>query len=391
MRNKGRRWLTKLWITFALLLFVVCIPVMGHAKKLFNEKVDGPDKRSGNLSYLIVSETGSDTQYLYWCEDKVVDTTLSGRYTTNLNGSAVYDASTNTLTLNNVNFDHVKARKMGDDFTIKLVGNNILDYISLEASYYEYDYDDEDYTEYVNDLSMWGNSCTFKGDSSGKLTVSQIHLDAGFTESFVKVAGQTRVTIVPESGYPGLYAIFSKHSSPTEVFIADQLKVGDFDMSYDSWNIPNDDEYIRYYDYKYIGSSITLIGNDPLPPEPDPPDPDPDPNKKTTTTVTPSKPTPVLTTPAKTSISSVKAKKKGLKIKWKKKSCYGYQVQVSTKISFKKSATKVKTVIGGGKTSMSIGGLKKKRTYFVRIRTFNSLNGQIRYSKWSNPKMRKTK
>ncbi|MBR2191301.1 MAG: fibronectin type III domain-containing protein, partial [Eubacterium sp.] len=100
-----------------------------------------------------------------------------------------------------------------------------------------------------------------------------------------------------------------------------------------------------------------------------------------TTTVAPTvKPEPKLTP---TSFKKVKAKKKSLKLTWKKVSnITGYKLQIAKKKSFKKAKTYTVK-----KTTKTIKKLKRKKTYYLRIRTYKlvkSSNKEIyTYSDWS--------
>ena len=68
----------------------------------------------------------------------------------------------------------------------------------------------------------------------------------------------------------------------------------------------------------------------------------------------------------------------------------GYEVQVSLKKSFK-SGVKKQTVKGASKTSVTIKKLKAKKTYYVRIRSYQTVGGKKYYSSWSTVKSKKTK
>ena len=75
------------------------------------------------------------------------------------------------------------------------------------------------------------------------------------------------------------------------------------------------------------------------------------------------------------------SKKKTLTIRWKKaKNISGYQIQYATNKKFKKA--KKKTVKS---TFVTLKKLKKKKTYYVRIRTYKKL-GNTYYSGWSSAK-----
>jgi hypothetical protein len=180
-----------------------------------------------------------------------------------------------------------------------------------------------------------------------------------------------------------LYAINSSLSVPTKAFQANGLGTSDFQNLTSPMTVNNK----TYHSYDYVKDVVlTLKGN-----ERPAPAPTTSTRKPTTTTKTTTKKTTNTAAPAKTSIKKVTAKKKALKITWRKKSCNGYQVQVSTKLSFPKSARKSKTVLGGSKGSVTIKGLKKKKKYYVRVRTFRTVGSGIKYSAWSNLKMKKTK
>ncbi|MCC8066959.1 MAG: Ig-like domain-containing protein [Clostridiales bacterium] len=93
--------------------------------------------------------------------------------------------------------------------------------------------------------------------------------------------------------------------------------------------------------------------------------------------------------PKGTSISNLTAKSKGFTVTWKlqKKQTTGYQIQYSTKKSFSNKTTKTfkKTI-----KNKTITGLKKKTTYYVRIRTYKTVSGKKYYSSWSSVKKIKT-
>ncbi len=90
-------------------------------------------------------------------------------------------------------------------------------------------------------------------------------------------------------------------------------------------------------------------------------------------------------------LKTVKSKAKGkMTVKWKKVSnSKGYQVQYSLKKNFK--SNKKVTVNGAKKTSKKISKLKKKKIYYVRVRTCRKVGGKNYYSAWSKVKSVKTK
>ena len=95
--------------------------------------------------------------------------------------------------------------------------------------------------------------------------------------------------------------------------------------------------------------------------------------------------------PKGTSIKKLKAGKKQFKATWKKQKnqTSGYEIQYSTKKNFK-SAKKVK-IKKNKTTSSTVKKLKAKKKYYVRIRTYKTVNGKKFYSGWSNVKSVKTK
>lgn len=101
-------------------------------------------------------------------------------------------------------------------------------------------------------------------------------------------------------------------------------------------------------------------------------------------------------------VKSIKAPKRGKKkltVRWKamsssQKSKYksaitGYQVRVARKANF--SNAKYKKVKGISKTSVTVKGLKKKKTYYVQYRSYKVVGSTTYYSKWSSKKKAKTK
>lgn len=96
-----------------------------------------------------------------------------------------------------------------------------------------------------------------------------------------------------------------------------------------------------------------------------------------------------------TKILKVVSKKKTLKITLKRmKTIKGYQIQVATDRKFKKSKKTVFTK-SNKKIKVTVKKLKAKRKYYIRVRTYREVKfkGKIVkvYSKWSRPKIKKTK
>ncbi len=97
-----------------------------------------------------------------------------------------------------------------------------------------------------------------------------------------------------------------------------------------------------------------------------------------------------ITSPG-TTISSLTSKNKGFKVTWAKvkKDTDGYQIQVATNKGFTKNKA-TKTVTKNTTTSKSITGLKVSTTYYVRIRTYQTVDSKKYYSSWSSAKSIKT-
>lgn len=126
----------------------------------------------------------------------------------------------------------------------------------------------------------------------------------------------------------------------------------------------------------------------------------------TTTTAPTKKPTTKAATYAKdgsyvnkkqksVSIKKLSKAKKGFKASWKKVTgVSGYQIQISTSKKFSRE-TSTYSIKGNKKTSKSFKGLKAKKTYYVRVRTYKNakVNGKSVkvYSSWSKVKSVKTK
>ena len=95
--------------------------------------------------------------------------------------------------------------------------------------------------------------------------------------------------------------------------------------------------------------------------------------------------------PKGTNISRVQGFSRGLSVEWNPQTEQnsGYQIQVSQKKSFRNRKTV--TVSGRRKKKRSIKGLKSGRQYYVRVRTFKTVNQKNYYSSWSRAKKAKTK
>lgn len=101
--------------------------------------------------------------------------------------------------------------------------------------------------------------------------------------------------------------------------------------------------------------------------------------------------------PKGTKLKKVKSAEKAIVIKWKKQArkmsksrITGYQIKLSTSKKFKKNKKTVN--VKGYKTKTTkIENLKGGKKYFVKIRTYKTVNGKKCYSTWSKIKSAKTK
>ena len=97
--------------------------------------------------------------------------------------------------------------------------------------------------------------------------------------------------------------------------------------------------------------------------------------------------------PKKTTIKKATSPKtRQLKVSYGKvKGVTGYQVKYSTSKKFTKKTTKTVTVKGAGKTSKTIKKLKKGKTYYVKVRSYKTVNGVKYYGAYSAVKKVKVK
>ena len=101
--------------------------------------------------------------------------------------------------------------------------------------------------------------------------------------------------------------------------------------------------------------------------------------------------------PKGTKLKKLNKGTKAITVVWKKQSSKmskkrisGYQIQLATNKKFTSGKKTVK-VTGYSKTKKKITGLKSKKQYYVRIRTYTTISGQKYYSTWSTAKTIKTK
>lgn len=99
---------------------------------------------------------------------------------------------------------------------------------------------------------------------------------------------------------------------------------------------------------------------------------------------------PQSTTPAKTKVQKISTGKKSITVQWKKISnISAYQVQIATNKKFTKNKKTFK--VSKKSTKVKIKNLKAKKKYYVRVRSYKTVNGKRNYSKWSAIKTVKTK
>lgn len=91
--------------------------------------------------------------------------------------------------------------------------------------------------------------------------------------------------------------------------------------------------------------------------------------------------------PKTTAIKTVAKKSNGVMVTWKKQSkqVSGYQIEYATDKKFTKDKKTV-LVKGTSKTAKTITGMNKNKAYYIRIRTYKTVNGKKYYSSWSKVK-----
>ncbi len=95
--------------------------------------------------------------------------------------------------------------------------------------------------------------------------------------------------------------------------------------------------------------------------------------------------------PRAASINKLTAKSKAISVKLNRslKQSTGYQIQYSTSSKF--TSAKTVNVTSYKTSSKTISGLKKSKKYYVRVRTYKTVDGTKYYSNWSSYKSIKTK
>ena len=100
----------------------------------------------------------------------------------------------------------------------------------------------------------------------------------------------------------------------------------------------------------------------------------------------------VKVVPKKITITSLVCRKRGkFTVKWGKlKGVSGYEIQFCKSKKFKKSP-KIKAVRNNKTSKKTVTKLHRKTKYYVRIRTYKTVNDEKYYSEWSKYKMIKVK
>ena len=98
----------------------------------------------------------------------------------------------------------------------------------------------------------------------------------------------------------------------------------------------------------------------------------------------------IIGKPKAAKLSKASALRGGFKATWKKVSpISGYQLQYATNSKFTKGKKTIS--VSKSSTSKTVSKLKRRKTYYVRIRTYKTVSGKKYYSSWSSYKKVKTK
>ena len=97
--------------------------------------------------------------------------------------------------------------------------------------------------------------------------------------------------------------------------------------------------------------------------------------------------------PDKVKSLNLTAGKKAITVSWKAldKNCVGYEVQYSTDKNFAEKYTKTKKITKAKTNSLKLTGLSAKKTYYIRVRAYNTEKKDVAYSSWTTAKSVKTK
>ena len=241
------------------------------------------------------------------------------------------------------------------------------------------------------------NGIKFTIDTTKEYDQGELYPDS----TYYKPASIRRVTIESINGKPfdanATYAVITNNFNAAggDTYYALKAASSSFDTGYPIDEIVSDfivnalDGKLTAERYGTARGDITIIKE---PEETAAPSASPAattaPSASPAVTVTPSAPV-KLNTPV---IKKLKTGSKKLTVTWKKaKGTFtGYEIAYSTGKKF--TAKKTKTVkVSAKKTSKTIKKLSKKKTYYVRIRTYLKKDGKVIRSSWSKVKKIKIK
>lgn len=206
--------------------------------------------------------------------------------------------------------------------------------------------------------------------------ISAVTVKAGDTSETYKTSGKGAVSIINEDGSVNTAAA----SKGSAIF----AEAGTYELTVESAGYNS-------LTFTYVIEATATVTPEPTKAAATPTAvPTATPTNKPTATPT-SKPTATPTVkvsaPKKVTVSkasNVKGKK--LKVTWKKVTgASGYQIVIATNKKFT-SGKKTITVKNGKTTSKTISKLKKKKTYYVKVRVYKTLNGKKVCGKYSNIK-----
>lgn len=179
MKRSKRTLVRVICIVLTILMCASMVHVTAFAAVLEDDPV-GENGPSSTAAYVAISD-GFTWKYPYRVKTGAA---------TVLDGAGSYDAETNTLTLNNLKGAAIEINKMGEDFKIKLTGQNVL----------------------TGGLSVWGDawggSANIIGD--GTLTTNGITLNAETAPAVLDIGPDVRVSV--PSG--GIYIYDSASENP---------------------------------------------------------------------------------------------------------------------------------------------------------------------------------
>ena len=250
----------------------------------------------------------------------------------------------------------------------------------------------------VKDAQITFSALTYNGavqKPAVKVVIGQVTLAEGtdydleFKNPSSINAGDYQVTITGKGNYGGKanekYTISPKKITPTVtlskkmfVYNGDVQKPVVTEVSDASFKIADSNYTVTYAsgckDVGSYGVTVTMKGN-----------------------YTGTKTVKYKIIPKGTSLKSLVKGSRLIKVKWAKQASLmstsrinGYQIRLATNSKFTKNKRTV-TVKGYGKVAKKVTKLKGGKKYYVKIRTFKTVNGVKYYSKWSKKKAITTK